>query len=114
MKPLLMTKVKNAFKKVGNDPFQYQFYLKNININGDKRGCSGFIINRDTKSCVYVNTEPSVLSSMQPYLYRYADDNSDYKGYRNRYASSLDELVKNIVDLTAKTPQEWQRTEFRL
>lgn len=41
--PILMTKVKNAVKKaLGND---IRFKLRNIDINGCKRGCSGFITN---------------------------------------------------------------------
>ena len=114
MKPILMTKVKNAIKKKQAEECLYQFYLKNIKVNNEKRGCSGFIKNRETGSTVYINTESTGLSWMEPFMYRYANDSSDYTGYRNRYAKTFDELVDAIISLTAKRPEEWQPHEARI
>ena len=74
------------------------FTLKNININGSKRGCSGFIRNNANGSVIYVNTEEVFLSSITRYMYRYAYDELDYTGYRNRWAKTLDELASAILD----------------
>ena len=84
---ILSQKLKNRFS--GNQVF----HLKNIIINGDKRGCSGFIaLNKNT---VYVNTE--VLGG--GYLYRKAKDNKDYQGEVNQYAKNIDSLVSGINQL---------------
>lgn len=103
--PILMTKVKNAIKrKRANVDFQ----LKNININGNKRGCSGFIINTDTKTTVYINTEPC----MGNYMYRYADDVKDFTGYHNRWAHTFDELIDAIDALLDSSPEEKKDTRI--
>jgi hypothetical protein len=81
---LLAQKLKNRFS---NDKV---CYLRNIIINGDKRGCSGFITSND--KTVYVNTE--VLGG--GYLYRIAKDNKDYQGGVNQYAKNIDTLVNGI------------------
>lgn len=84
---ILSQKLKNKFS--GNEVF----YLKNIIINGDKRGCSGFIMLGD--NTVYVNTE--VLGG--GYLYRKAKDNKDFVGGVNQYANDIDSLVVGINKL---------------
>ena len=84
---ILSVKLKNQF------PNGYTFALKNIVVNGDKRGCSGFISRGD--SIVYVNTE--VLGG--GYLYRTASHLKDYKGGVNQYARDLPGLVAGVVQL---------------
>lgn len=96
---ILSTKLKNAINK--HMP-NMEYMLKTISINGNKRGCSGFIRNPQNNAIVYVNTEEPVLSSLH-YMYRYADNIKDYTGYHNRWANTLDELAKGIADLL-KTP----------
>lgn len=81
---ILATKLKNQF------PSTHIVALKNIAVNGDKRGCSGFI-KRDDK-IVYVNTE--VLGG--GYLYRTAAHLKDYTGGVNRYARDLAGLVAGV------------------
>lgn len=100
---ILTTKLKNALNKQGGD-MPLQFTLKNITINGVKRGCSGFVRNLDNNTVVYIDTEEPCLSNLH-YMYRYADHEKDYTGYRNRWADSLDELVKATIDLLKKSPQ---------
>jgi len=84
---ILSTKLKNRFSPVHN------VALKNIRVNDDKRGCSGFIQHGD--AIVYVNTE--VLGG--GYLYRTAAHMKDYTGGVNRYARDLDSLVAGINSL---------------
>jgi hypothetical protein len=84
---ILSTKLKNQFSSAHN------VALKNISINGDKRGCSGFIQRGD--AIVYVNTE--VLGG--GYLYRTAAHMKDYTGGVNRYARDLAALVAGINSL---------------
>lgn len=66
MKPILTTKLKNMF----NDQ-DYMFNLRNISINGQKTGCSGYIYNPMTGLVLYVNTEKSVASWLKETMVRY-------------------------------------------
>lgn len=84
---ILSTKLKNQF------PSTHTVALKNISVNGNKRGCSGFIKRGD--AIVYVNTE--VLGG--GYLYRTAAHMKDYSGGVNRYAKDLAGLVYGVNQL---------------
>lgn len=84
---ILATKLKNQFTGAT------VCALKNIAVNGGKRGCSGFITRGD--AIVYVNTE--VLGG--GYLYRTAAHMKDYTGGVNRYARDLAALVAGINSL---------------
>lgn len=85
---ILSTKLKNQFTSV------HQVHLKNIRVNDDKRGCSGFIQKGD--AIVYVNTEPC---GSLGYMYRTAAHLKDYTGGVNRWAKDLDSLVQGINQL---------------
>jgi hypothetical protein len=85
---ILSTKLKNRFSSAHN------VALKNIAVNGDKRGCSGFIQRGD--AIVYVNTEPC---GSLGYMYRTAEHLKDYTGGVNRWAKDLDSLVDGINQL---------------
>lgn len=85
---ILSTKLKNRFTSV------HQVQLKNIAVNGDKRGCSGFISLGDR--IVYVNTE---RCGSLGYMYRTAQHLKDYTGGVNRWAKDLDSLVQGINQL---------------
>ena len=100
---ILSTKLKNAITNAAPD-LNLDFKLKTIKVNDDKRGCSGFVINKDNNSIVYVNTEKSTY--LKSYLYRYADSDKDYTGYHNRFANTLEELATAIADMLNKTPAE--------
>jgi hypothetical protein len=102
---ILSTKLKNAINKHANG-MDLTFTLKNISINGSKRGCSGFIRNNANGSVMYVTTERSCATFLKPYMYRYADNEKDYTGYRNRWAKTFDELATEICRLLHSTPQE--------
>ena len=103
---ILSTKLKNALKKRADElSMELEFNLKNIIINGEKRGCSGFVKNLNNGSIVYVTTEEPCLSTLH-YMYRHADSFQDYRGYRNRWADTLPALVQGVFECLAKTPQE--------
>lgn len=86
--PLLSVKLKNRFTSA------HRVALKNIRVNGDPRGCSGFISLGDR--IVYVNTEPC---GSLGYMYRTAEHLKDYTGGVNRWARDLDSLVNGINQL---------------
>ena len=100
--PLLKTKLRNHIQKSAKD-MELEFVFDNININGQKRGCSGFVRNVSTGVTVYINTERSVLSSMKNYLYRYAKDTKDYRGGHNMFVDTLDELSAEVCRML-RTP----------
>lgn len=59
--PLLSVKLRNQLRKL-NPALEVE--LKNININGMKRGCSGYITDPRTGRVIYVDTE----ALLQPIL----------------------------------------------
>ena len=85
---ILATKLKNQFSSAHN------VSIKNVSINGDKRGCTGFI--ELNGNIVYVNTEPC---GSLGYMYRTASHLKDYTGGFNQWAKSLDALVSGINQL---------------
>lgn len=95
-----MTALKNRFKKVGN----YEQYLKNININGVKRGCDGFIRNPENGKIVYLTTEYVCGNCYKPLankmMYRTAKDLKDYTGETNQWCME-NELVDKVVKALA-------------
>ena len=104
MQAILSTKLRNAINACANG-MDLTFSLKNISINGSKRGCSGFIRNNANGSVIYVTTEKPCISNLH-FLYRYADNEKDYRGYHNRWASTIEDLVSAICTCLHKTPQE--------
>lgn len=107
MNAILAVKTKNMIKRYAEAAgLKVEFCIKNISINGCKRGCSGFVVNTENNSIVYLNTEKSCASFLPPILYRYADSVKDYRGYHNRWAEDLDDLADSVVKLLKKTPQE--------
>lgn len=85
---LIATKLKNML------PPHYTVALKNISVNGDKRGCSGFISLDGL--IVYVNTE---VVGQLGYMYRTAKHVKDYSGGVNRWAKDRATLVNGIKQL---------------
>lgn len=103
---ILSTKLKNRFPKT--DTFQ----LKNISINGDKRGCSGFI--QRGNNIVYVNTEQCFGLG---YMYRTAKHLKDYSGGQNQWAKTLEELVfkvNKMLDAKSIDPVQFMREHFEI
>lgn len=87
---ILATKLKNRFTPA------HAVALKNIAVNGDKRGCSGFISLHGVH--VYVNTEKC---GSLGYMYRTAAHTKDYTGGVNRWAKDIDALVRGVNELLA-------------
>ena len=85
---ILSTKLKNRFSPA------HVVNLKNIRVNDDKRGCSGFISLGDR--IVYVNTE---RCGSLGYMYRTAQHLKDYTGGVNCWAKDLDSLVAGVDKL---------------
>lgn len=114
-KVLLAQKTKNLIQAKADElgvPVSF-VKLKNILINGDKRGCSGFVMNEDTASCVYLTTESSVYGPLSgKILYRYAATPTDYSSTgiangNNRYClpSELADQVLHLLT-SGKTIQK--------
>ena len=88
---MLMTKLKNKLKRIGD----YETNLSNININGRKVGCSGFVSNPKTKVVVYVNTEGiKWLGQSHKNLVRFAKDTKDYGGAHSRNEWATDDEIE--------------------
>jgi hypothetical protein len=92
---MLKTRLKNAL----GDGFELQ--VNNININGSKRGCSGFIINKKTGRIAYINTEVNFVSYLKPILLRTAEHTKDYHGGINHLVDEKD-ILKTVLTLTAE------------
>ena len=88
---LAMTKLKNQLVAIDPD---LTVELRNVRVNGQLRGCSGFVTNPVTGDIAYVNTETSTGSA----LYRTAESTRDFRGGRNQFASHL-ELPRAVVNL---------------
>ena len=98
---LLSTKFKNEItKKTGLNDLEFRF--KNINVNGQKRGCSGFIYNPLIDVYVYVNTEPSCYKNMT--ICRYAKSFNDFTGDVNNNCYSEKELIEKTANLVTTMP----------
>lgn len=98
------TKVKHLFTA---QPFECK--IKNIEVNGQKRGCSGFITNLVTGKVCYIDTEPFFDYGKGSGLYnnpskavmmRTAKDTKDYHGGMNVWLP-LGEIVTAALRLTS-------------
>jgi hypothetical protein len=89
-----MTKLKNQLVKIDPD---LKVELKNVRINGQLHGCSGFVTNPDTKKIAYISTD--TLPDMA--LYRTAEHTRDFRGGKNEYASHT-KLPQAVVNLLKK------------
>ena len=93
---ILKRKVFTAVQNVCPDMLEN--HLCNIQVNGQKRGCSGFIVNENTGKCIYLTTESSVYQPLAgKYMFRYAKDVKDFTGEENQWADSFDTLVKKVA-----------------
>ena len=75
--------------------------IRNIKINGSYRGCSGHVTYQPSGTCVYLNTETTVV---QKCMCRLAENETDYSSNRlgvkgcNRWAGEKD-LAACVRDL---------------
>lgn len=94
----MMTRVKNMFKEFDG----LEFLLKNIRINGDPRGCSGFIRNTENGKIVYLNTEKYKEGGLwgdknNEIMYRTAPEFRKYSNHGNNQWCSADFLVQKVL-----------------
>lgn len=89
-----MTKLKNDLLKIQPD---LVVELKNIRINGQLMGCSGFVTNPSNGKIVYICTDNNHGTSPDPY-YREAKNNRDYTGGRNHFSTNAD-LAQDVIDM---------------
>ena len=84
---------------------EIDIYLRNVEVNWAKIGCSGHVLNKETGACTYVNTEPAFDGKV---LYRLARDVIDYSstslinGYNRWCDNDVDELAWKIIRMLAK------------
>ena len=102
---LLKTRLHNTIEKIAKEKGLFLKYdINNVSVNGIKKGCSGFITNTETGSCIYINTEHSCFGPISDKsMYRYAKDNKDYSSTsiingNNRFCPD-DFLAENVVKL---------------
>lgn len=81
---ILAQKLRNElYKEAAKSDMAILVTLRNITVNGAKRGCSGHVRNRGTGIVMYVNTEGSCYEPLlDKAMYRYAADEKDYSSAR--------------------------------
>lgn len=94
MKSLLAVKLKRELLAV-NAGLTVQ--LKNVDVNGVKTGCSGFVTDPASGRIVYISTEP-VYGPVRRAMFRVARDTRDYRGGINHFAG-YGELAEAVTDL---------------
>lgn len=105
---LLAAKLKQAIEATAhNTSCTPKCILKNIIVNGSKRGCSGFVCNTKTGGVVFVSTEHSCYGPLAgKSMCRYAKDTTDYSsnGLSNGHNQWCfnDELAENIIAMLCK------------
>lgn len=83
MELFLKAKTKNRIQKYGD----FEYHLRNFSINGNKRGCYGFVVNPTNGKIVYLNTEESCYAPFHnQVIWRSAAHLEDYRGGRNRWS----------------------------
>lgn len=95
MPALLSTKLKNQLLALRPN---LTVQLKNVNVNGVKMGCTGFITDPDTERIVYVCTDNNHNPQATNVYYRVARSTKDYTGGRNQFAHH-DDLAQSVVSL---------------
>lgn len=83
-KVYLTTRTKNALHAYNKN---YDVRLHNIEINGVKHGCSGFVFNPNTNLIIWLTTEDN------HFIVRYAKNSADYVGGINRWSESFEEMI---------------------
>lgn len=103
---LTSVKLKNRISNLNlssHEPVALKFIVSNIKVNGDIRGCSGFIKNIDNGVTIYVCTEPCpVIYGGTQLMYRYALHDKDYRGCINHWATEqnfADDVYKALFNV---------------
>lgn len=93
-KILLAVKLRNQIKALDRD---LVVELKNVRVNGNALGCSGFVTNPNTGAVTYICTDNNHGTNAQP-MFRTAKDTKDYAGGRNHFAA-YDDLAAEVVEM---------------
>lgn len=102
-----MTKVKNELKRRDGNPIPT---LKNIRVNGDLRGCSGFLTDPITDRTIYLSTEQS-CGPVSGFLYRTARNTKDFRGGHNRFGSTDLSVFLDEIDELFQDDRAWEREQ---
>ena len=96
---LLMTKAKNAIRRYAEfHGIDVSFSnWKNDNVNGQKVGCSGFVVNNATNKVVYVNTTDA-RCAYTTFMFREARGTKDYGGAHSRNQWSSECTAESLAD----------------
>lgn len=100
---LLSVKLKNGLTSLAEQMgMDITVNLKNITVNGQRRGCSGFVTCGE--SCVYVTTEHSCYGPISnKSMCRYAKDTEDFSsnGLKNGYNQFVDDdfLAAKVISM---------------
>lgn len=89
-----MTKLKNRLTKL--DP-ELVCHLKNVRVNGQLRGCSGFVVNPHNGRIAFVSTDCYHGDRCPEALYREAESLHDYHGGLNHFCSYA-QLPSELVE----------------
>lgn len=95
--PLLSVKLRNQLRKI--DP-ALEVELKNINVNGMKRGCTGYVTDPRTGRVIYVDTEsllPPIAGGAMWRAVAVKGRSTTPNGSRNYY-SKEECLARDIVE----------------
>ena len=96
MNTVSMTKVKNALKRARPDLMPH---IRNIRINGQLHGCSGFIEDPASGRLVYFNADINHGTRREAYV-RNAKHRKDYTGGRNRFCDmDAGAIVESVAEL---------------
>lgn len=96
-----MTKFKNALKR---DFPTLVPHLRNVRINGQTQGCSGFIQNPATGRLVYVTTDLNHGYSKRA-MYRTAKNLRDFTGGMN-HNCAFEDIVSESAEFLLNLPKE--------
>lgn len=97
---LLMTKAKNAIRRhAESSGVDVSFSnWKNDNVNGQKVGCSGFVVNNATNKVVYVNAPDARGGTSMTFMFREARDVRDYGGAHSRNQWSGERTAESLAE----------------
>lgn len=98
MKPFLAVKMKNELLAINP---KLKVELKNVTINGNKLGCSGFVTDPETGRTVYVNSDNNHGMNRTAY-YRAARHTKDFTGGLN-HSQRYEDLSRSVVSLLTST-----------
>ena len=100
MANMTLHQVKKTLNEGNKDgQVKLNFHLKMIKVNGQVRGCSGFVENAENGKIVYINTEVLPFTGQEyRVLYRTAKHLKDFTGGFNQYATPA-KLAEKVIEL---------------